>query len=136
MIEARDNLHRFSLTFEQMEKLTAEDLCQFVESYISIKKEQLIDSYAGHDMVIYVWFDEPAGTLCVGLISKGPSQSLPFSCQIDFHASLVTVIEAFMGSPYVEGIPNAELTLMTTADEDVPPAKSTDALPVFVLPIP
>jgi hypothetical protein len=132
LLEARENLLTLSMTHEQMEKLTVSDLCDFVESYILIKKQQLIDNYSAHAMLIYVWFDEMAGSLCVGLISNSPGRTLPFSCQVDPFAKLDTVINAFMRSPYLEGIPNAELTRLTPTDIDVSEAKLTEPLSVFV----
>ena len=83
--------------------LTANDLHKFVEGYVEIKRQQLIDYHSAHAMLIYVWLDELAGSLCIGLISNSLGQSLPFSCEIDPNAKLETVIGEFMRSPYLDG---------------------------------
>ena len=110
LVEARDNLYRLLLTFEEVGQLAASDCCEFVETYVSIKRQQLIDDHSKHSMLVYVWFDEMAGSLCISSISNNAGWVMPFSCQIDTNASLETVVNSFMQSHYLEGIPNAELS--------------------------
>lgn len=136
LVEARDNLRRFSLTFEQRGRLTVADLAEFVESYASVKKQQLIGSHPGRIMLLYVWFDELAGTLCIGSVSDNPGRVLPFACQIDGRAKLATVLDAFLNSSYLEGIPLADLTPMTGAGGDGSAAGQGGPLPVFVMSLP
>src|SRR5258707_5798359 len=68
MSEARDNLERFNCATEQATFLDADDICAFCDTYADIKTQQLINDYESHKMIRYVWLDEMAGSLCIGLI--------------------------------------------------------------------
>jgi len=62
MDEAVENLHRLFLTSEEARRLSVAEVASAVNSYIDIKKTQIIDGQMG-PMLLYVWHDAMAGAV-------------------------------------------------------------------------
>jgi hypothetical protein len=134
-VEAQDNLWRFSLTKEQACELCVDEVLEFLENVIESRRQFLIHELDRQSMLMYVWFDEMAGALCLCLSSSKECTALPFSCAIDPNAKLADIVSEFLGSSYLEGIPKSELEPTAPGNpcsEPLPP----EPLSVYVIRLP
>ena len=137
MFEARENLHRFTCTADQAKILETDEICEFFDYYIDVKKNQLNNEYDSYNMVIYIWFDEMVGSLCSSLISRTHLPQLPFSCCVNTDVRLEDIVDRFLRSRYLEGIPYDELTFERLPGDIISKAPpSSEPLPVFLVSVP
>lgn len=130
-VEARENLYRFAVPSDQVTELTVDEICQFVQFFLSLKSLQLLAVSPDHKVLAYVWFDEMAGVICIGFISNRPGQSLPFSCRVNAQTPLSSVVQNFVDSKYLDGIPFAELSSLDVNEPEVM-TEHREELAVFV----
>jgi hypothetical protein len=137
LVEARGNLRRFSLSREQTDNLTPDDLCNFLDHLIESRRQVLAGRANSNSMLMYIWFDEMAGTLCSSLISSTEISGLPFSCPVETTIGLADIATRFLRSRYLEGIPYTELKPVLDTDRDGCEASfALEPLPVYVLRLP
>ena len=68
-------------------------------------------------MVLYWWHDEPAGQLRFSLVSAVHGR-LPFRSRVMPAASFRLIAEEWLKSPYLDGIPWAELRPLAAGEEE------------------
>jgi len=112
--EARGNLWTFTVSMDQVAATTVSDVIWFAEQVIEARRASLIARNAG-PMVIYWWHDSLAGQLRLSLVSILHDR-LPFACATVAAPNLVAVIEDWLGSPYMQGIPWSELSSPVPSD--------------------
>jgi hypothetical protein len=134
LIEARQNWQHYFLSAEQAAKLTVEDLLAFVEQLTELLRGKLVSDHEGSEMLLYFWFDEMAGGLCSSLVSRSWDMALPFRCPIDRDARIEDIVERYIDSHYLEGIPFAELDTVVLPETDK--ILTSRILPVHVISLP
>ena len=121
MKEARGNLWSFSLSSEQAAKIQESDLSHFIGRIIEARRAALTKlGCPPGAMIFYSWFDEQACQLRFSLISG--VAALPFGCETVPAESLKEILDAFLLSPYHDGIPFSELSSSSESEEPVPQA--------------
>lgn len=81
-----------------------------------------------------MWFDEVAGQLRFNILS-GHVVQLPFGCHVEKNSSVEQIIDAFLSSRYLHGIPADELEADAWIDEQDDDDDDDDEqymLPVYV----
>lgn len=105
--EISNNMWRIGIERETVETVSVSDFIVFFEKVIDNRQQQINLSSSNHGMSLYVWVDHQAGQLRFNLISDLHAR-LPFGCDIEMTTSLETIIEEFLNSPFLEGIPVEE----------------------------
>jgi hypothetical protein len=105
--EIRQNTWWISLSQQQVEQLTPDDLREFINRIIDNRRQQVLTAQTDHGMYFYLWFDEMACQLRFSLISD-VHEKLPFGCNVNQIATPDGIIGAFLSSPYHRGIPVTE----------------------------
>ncbi len=133
--EIRRNMCGISLTGQQAEALSEEDLLTFISEVITHWRRQVERADAGHGMVFYLWFDEMACRLCFNLISDY-HERLPFGCRVETIRTPVPIVRSFLASGHHDGIPGSEL-IEVAPGEGIPDADPAQfVLPAYVEMIP
>lgn len=96
---------------------SVDELARFLDRVKENRRKQLSNSSLTADLIYYLWFDEPAGVLCINFINSNHS-SLPFRCALRPADSERRILECFLHSPYVSGIPLAELVEIDDGAEE------------------
>lgn len=98
----------FSVTFDEASALNVEDVIAFVDELFANKRR--VAARAGlTGLRMYAWHDEQAGQLRCS-IANDDGHPLPFGCAVRRCPDLRIIVRAWLHSPYLEGIPIAELT--------------------------
>lgn len=82
------------------------------------RQQQLQNSALSTDLIYYSWFDEQAGQFRFNLINA-KHEKLPFGCELVFVESETEIVNQFLSSAYLDGIPWEELE---NVDSDCPAA--------------
>jgi hypothetical protein len=124
--EANGNLWGFGLTREQADGVSVADVVGFAAAVADARRAWL-SAHSAAPMVLYWWHDAQAGQLRFSLVSAAHGH-LPFGCRVIAAASLRAVMEAWLQSPYLHGIP---------WDAVSPPAPEAEVAqaPPFELPV-
>jgi hypothetical protein len=118
--EAQANLWSFSLSPEQAAAVSVDDVVRFVDQVVEARRGWLRDK--GAAMVNYWWHDAQAGQLRFSLVSAG-HQRLPFGVEVVQVPDVRQIISDWLASPYLHGIPFANLdSEQTDRPEDRPAA--------------
>jgi hypothetical protein len=130
--EARGNLRSFALSPEEASAVSAADVEAFAAGVADARGAWLSARGAG-PMVLYWWHDAQAGELRFGLVSAAHGR-LPFDCEVVPAESLAAVAADWLGSPFLHGVPLAELRVL--APEESPPEPPPLVLPVWSVALP
>ena len=84
-------------------------------------------------MLLYCWHDEQAGQFRLSLVSASHGK-LPFGCEVAPVEDLGAIIRSFLASPYLGGIPWADLRPLASGELARDPL--TYVLPVWVVRVP
>ncbi len=76
---------------------------------MSNRIQQLKASELSHGLLFYVWFDEQAGNLNLNFITAN-HERLPFRADLEHVDSLDIILNEFLTSKYLEGIPFEDLS--------------------------
>ena len=106
--EIEINHWSISIDSETAMKIENADLHNFLRKVIENRISQLDKSDKNMDLIFYSWFDEQAGNLNFNFINSR-HEDLPFSTELEFVDSLDTIINDFLNSRYLDGIPLDEL---------------------------
>ncbi|MCB2379519.1 hypothetical protein LGH70_18120 [Hymenobacter sp. BT635] len=101
--EAQHNQHSLSLTANQAQQLTIEDLRQLILRIVAAKREQLRTQRGnGYPMQFYCWHDELAAQLRFSLVAA--QAALPFGCKVRLVPDLSTILASFLSAHHPEEI--------------------------------
>jgi hypothetical protein len=130
--EAHGNQWSFSITLEEAAAVSIADVEAFAAAVAEARSAWLSARGAG-PMVLYWWHDEQAGQLRFSLVSAAHGR-LPFECHVIPAASVRVIAQAWLTSPYREGIPWSATRRVAAGEEDTeqPPLN----LPVWSLRLP
>jgi hypothetical protein len=117
--EAHGNQWSFSITLEQAAAVSIADVEAFAAAVAEARRAWLSARGAG-PMVLYWWHDEQAGQLTFSLVSAAHGR-LPFGCRVIPAASFRVVAQAWLTSPYLEGIPWSATRPVAAGEEDTEP---------------
>jgi len=106
-IEARQNLWTFSIDVNRAAQMVRDDVEHFVLEIVAAWRQQLRERGAA-PMLFYCWHDGQAGQLRISAVSRSHGQ-LPFGCQLEQVAELSVVLNDWLRSPDLDGIPRVEL---------------------------
>lgn len=93
------------------------DLTDYFRKVVSNRIEQLDKSGKNLELIFYIWYDEQAGNLNFNLINA-KHINLPFSAKLEFVDSFEIILNDFLNSKYLDGIPKDELTDDIQTEED------------------
>ena len=114
--EMEQNMCAISLADITPVPITHEVLLSFVVSLRNIIRERLHNNNISSSATFYMWFDEMAGQLRFNMLS-GHVVQLPFGCHVEKISSVEQIIDAFLSSRYLHGIPADELEADAWIDE-------------------
>lgn len=97
-------------------QMTATDFLEFIQKVKDGYKKQLSDSKIEIDLIFYMWFDEMAGQLRFNFINSNHDK-LPFGCKLKYTQEPEEIINQFLNSKYLDGIPLNELETIVTQEE-------------------
>lgn len=103
---------------ETAKTIKSKDLGNFLRKVIKNRISQLDKSDKDMDLIFYSWFDEQAGNLNFNFINSR-HENLPFSTELEFVDSLDTIINDFLNSRYLDGIPLDELEDVSEDIEEI-----------------
>ena len=107
-MEANANLHTFSLSPDEAQRVTVEQVFDFVRMVVDAYEKQITKLYGStHPMVFYCWFDEQASQFRFSMVSKFYGK-LPFSSPLNHVKDLSLILEKWLNSEYHSGIPFEE----------------------------
>jgi hypothetical protein len=95
---------------------SVQDWLDLINRIIENRKQQI--AVSRHSMIFYLWLDEQACQLRFNLINDS-HEFLPFNSNVELVQSFYKIVEAFLTSPYHNGIPFGEL-------DDMPLNETTD----------
>lgn len=127
--ETDENTYLVSASSEEARSVLLADVVAAVSAVADARRGLLRAGGWEHEMTFYVWHDAQAGQLRLSSASAA-ANDLPFGCDLDLTATLDSVVEAFIGSPWLDGIAISELDArLVDAEQDggVP-----DRLPVYI----
>ncbi|HYF02317.1 MAG TPA: hypothetical protein VEC36_02995 [Patescibacteria group bacterium] len=114
--EAKANHWSISLTSELAKKINAIEILEFLKAVKANRKQQLIQRGFSINLFFYMWFDEQSGTLNFSFIDSTFTR-LPFKCTLKLVKSELEIIDDFLQSKYLDGIPWDELTDNTELED-------------------
>ena len=106
--ETEHNMWAMGFAHTQALSITEHDLITFFGLLHTRIQRQLRDSGNKFCVTLYVWFDEQAGQLRFNVIS-GRVVKLPFGCIVKPVSDSALIIQSFLSSPYLHGIPEDEV---------------------------
>ncbi|MFZ4739640.1 MAG: hypothetical protein ACOYLE_00570 [Bacteroidales bacterium] len=118
--EIYQNSISIGLTSEQAKNTSSHDILMFLSKVKLNRQKQLIQSDLKIDLIYYLWLDEMAGQLCFNFINSHHSK-LPFGCELNFVDSERDIIDSFLKSSYLDGIPFEELKYSEQVNELIEP---------------
>ena len=116
VVEANGNQWSFSITPEIAAAASVADVETFAAAVADARRAWLSARGAG-PMVLYWWHDEQAGQLRFSLVSAVHGR-LPFRSRVIPAASFRLIAEEWLKSPYLDGIPWAELRPLAAGEEE------------------
>jgi len=125
--EAHGNLWSFTLSSEQVAAVSKTDVVDFIQT-VAASRGEWLTTHASGPMLFYCWHDEQAGQLRFSLVSAKHGH-LPFGCEVVAADQLGTIVQSFLGSSYLGGIPWSELRLQS--DDGTASKSSSNVLPVW-----
>jgi hypothetical protein len=114
--EANGNQWSFSITSEIAAAASVADVEAFAAAVADARSAWLLARGAG-PMVLYWWHDKQAGQLRFSLVSAVHGR-LPFGSRVIPAASFRLIAEEWLKSPYLDGIPWAELRPLAAGEEE------------------
>jgi hypothetical protein len=114
--EANGNQWSFSIIPEIAAAASVADVDAFAAAVADARRAWLLARGAG-PMVLYWWHDEQTGQLRFSLVSAVHGR-LPFRSRVIPAASFRLIAEEWLKSPYLDGIPWAELRLLAAGEEE------------------
>jgi hypothetical protein len=105
--EAQGNLWTIALSAALAASVSAAEIEAIIRSIAAARARTLAAEHAG-PMLLYCWHDEQAGQLRLSMVSASHG-SLPFECGVMPASDLGAIVRSFLGSPFLEGVPWAEL---------------------------
>lgn len=130
--EAHGNQWWFSLTPEQAAAVSIADVEAFAAGVADARRAWL-SARGAEPMVLYWWHDVQAGQLRFSLVSAAHGL-LPFGAHVIPAVDFREIAAAWLGSPYLHGIPWTALRPPAPGEEAVEP--SPPDLPVWSLRLP
>ena len=106
--EAHGNQRWFSISAEMAAIVSIAELETFAAGVADARKAWLLARGGASPMVLYWWHDRQAGQLRFSLVSAAHGR-LPFECCVVPAPSFRAIAEDWLKSPYLDGIPWAEL---------------------------
>ncbi len=125
--EIYHNCLSLGLTLELAREISVNDILGFLCKVKANRKKQLAASNFKVGLIYYLWDDEMAGYLKLNFINSN-HVNLPFGCNLNFVQNESLIVENFLKSTYLDGIPFEELTDSETYDR---PDQETYKLNVF-----
>lgn len=116
--EIENNHWSFGIDFDTAKNVKNEDLKLFIDKIIENRVLQLKNSEVNVDLIFYSWFDEQAGNLNFNFINAG-HEVLPFGAELELVDSIDIIINDFLSSKYLEGIPWGEFEDVTVDSGDI-----------------
>jgi hypothetical protein len=101
--EIHTNMWCISATQKECDETSREDIIGFINELINNRRTQVRNSPTKHGMIFYLWFDAQATQLGFNLISDF-HEHLPFGCSIRLVDQPDSIVDAFLQSPYHDGI--------------------------------
>ena len=96
------------------------------------QKQQLQQSDVDINLLYYLWFDEQAGQLRFNFINSNHDK-LPFRCKLVFVDSEKEIIDDFLNSNYLDGIPWSEFKVVDKTKQENVAAVEEENLETFTL---
>ena len=84
------------------------------------------------NLIYYLWFDEQAGQLRFNFINSNHDK-LPFGCKLVFVDSEKEIIDDFLNSNYLDGIPWSEFKVVDKTKQENVAAVEEENLETFTL---
>ena len=106
--ETRSNMVAVGISNSLSKRVSVDALKGFLQRVKANRQKQLESSSLPINLIYYLWVDEMAGQLRLGFINSN-HQKLPFSCKYRLASTEEEIINAFLKSPYLEGIPWEDL---------------------------
>ena len=116
VVEANGNQWSFSITAEIAAAASVADVEAFAAAVADARSAWLLARGAG-PMMLYWWHDKQAGQLRFSLVSAVHGR-LPFRSRVMPAASFRLIAEEWLKSPYLDGIPWAELRPLAGGEEE------------------
>lgn len=133
--ERRHNMWCLGATSAQLRQTGAAALAGWIGRLVGDRRAKARRKYPGRRAVLYLWFDEQAGQLRLNVVADH-GRPLPFGHPVWIVESPDPILCAFVESPYVDGIPFAEVRQAPCAgdptEHDAGASSPADALDVFV----
>ncbi len=106
--EITSNCWVLSFPEELVDKVSSFEILEVLIKVKANRQGQLESSGVAVDLIYYLWFDEQAGQIRFNFINSF-HKGLPFGCKLDFVETEKEIIDDFLHSPYLNGIPMGEL---------------------------
>ena len=130
-LEIEQNTVQLSVTMNTAKQLSAIDLVAFLNRIKSNRLTQLRESGFDINLIYYLWFDELAGQLRFNFLNSNHVK-LPFAGEIVFVNNEQEIINDFLNSNHLEGIPWNELEFSESANEKTAHPQITDDFKIKV----
>lgn len=128
--EIQSNCIAIGLTFDLAGQISSDEIIIFLTKLKANRKKQLINCELQIDLIYYSWFDEMAGQFRFNFINSNHNK-LPFGCELKFVETEKEIINKFIQSYYLEGIPFNELTNKEISQEYFDETNESFKLAVF-----
>ena len=115
--EIENNHWSIGIDFDTLKNIKKDDLRNFLKKTVNNRITQLDKSELNIDLIFYSWFDEKTGNLNLNFINSR-HENLPFTAELEFVDSIDTIINSFLNSKYLDGIPWNELEDISSDSED------------------
>ena len=130
--EVKHNCILISISSDDAKQTTTTDFVSFMNRVKANRKQQLQQSDVDINLIYYLWFDEQAGQLRFNFINSNHDK-LPFGCKLVFVDSEKEIIDDFLNSNYLDGIPWSEFKVVDKAKQENVAAVEEDNLEIFTL---
>lgn len=115
--EIENNHWSIGIDSDTVKNVKNEDLKVFLSKVIKNRIVQLDNSDKSMDLIFYSWFDEQAGNLNLNFINA-VHENLPFKAELEFVDSIDAIINDFLDSGYLDGIPYDGLVDASSDSDD------------------
>ena len=117
--EAQSNQWSFSFAQEQVQKLSLQEVTDFLNTLVESYNRRLSRPEYQLAMIFYCWSDPQVGSLRFSLVSASHN-ALPFDTSIEVLDNLEAVVQGFLNFSYHDGIPLNEFNLDPVEAEPMP----------------
>jgi|SRR6185436_4009318 len=114
--EIENNCVLISISAELAKQTSSTDFITFLNRVKTNRRQQLQESSLDVNLIYYLWFDEQAGHLRFNFINSNHDK-LPFGCELVFVNNEKEILDSFLNSNYLEGIPWNELETIDTTQQ-------------------